>query len=217
MRSTKVTEAEPGYADGWLNVARALIQEGETDAAKPFIAEIARNGCDAGTHLLLPCADREGGRRLRCGIEVAGGGNGKVSARPRGAEPGGPASCSCSGSIKEAIDDLQKVCHGGSGRSADALHADACLPGDWRQGVSGAGSTSSSSGLRREESAQAITGKRRLASPEDNNERQAIHDHESVDLKTAEGSGSVPTASQVARQRMSKPVAIRARITGGSE
>ncbi|HEV2984817.1 MAG TPA: multiheme c-type cytochrome, partial [Vicinamibacterales bacterium] len=32
-----VTKAEPGYADGWLNVARALIQEGETDAAKPFI------------------------------------------------------------------------------------------------------------------------------------------------------------------------------------
>ncbi|HEX4566968.1 MAG TPA: multiheme c-type cytochrome, partial [Vicinamibacterales bacterium] len=35
----QVTKAEPGYADGWLNVARALIQEGETDAAKPFIAE----------------------------------------------------------------------------------------------------------------------------------------------------------------------------------
>ena len=35
----KVTEAEPGYADGWLNVARALIQEGETDAAKPYIAQ----------------------------------------------------------------------------------------------------------------------------------------------------------------------------------
>ncbi len=35
----KVTEAEPGYADGWLNVARALIQEGETEAAKPYIAE----------------------------------------------------------------------------------------------------------------------------------------------------------------------------------
>src|ERR1019366_4599426 len=33
----KVTEAEPGYADGWLNVARALIQEGETERAKPFI------------------------------------------------------------------------------------------------------------------------------------------------------------------------------------
>src|SRR5205823_11302461 len=33
----RVTEAEPGYADGWLNVARALIQEGETEAAKPYI------------------------------------------------------------------------------------------------------------------------------------------------------------------------------------
>jgi tetratricopeptide (TPR) repeat protein len=42
----KVTEAEPGYADGWVNVARALIQEGETGAAKPYIAkalEIARS------------------------------------------------------------------------------------------------------------------------------------------------------------------------------
>src|SRR4029077_19777938 len=34
---TKVTEAETNYADGWLNVARALIQEGETERAKPFI------------------------------------------------------------------------------------------------------------------------------------------------------------------------------------
>ena len=33
----QVTNADPSYADGWLNVARALIQEGETDAAKPFI------------------------------------------------------------------------------------------------------------------------------------------------------------------------------------
>ena len=33
------TEAEPAYADGWLNVARALIQEGETEAAKPFLAK----------------------------------------------------------------------------------------------------------------------------------------------------------------------------------
>jgi tetratricopeptide (TPR) repeat protein len=33
----KVTEAEPEYADGWLNVARALIQEGETEAAKPYV------------------------------------------------------------------------------------------------------------------------------------------------------------------------------------
>src|SRR4029078_4340585 len=32
-----LTEAEPEYADGWLNVGRALIQEGETEAARPFV------------------------------------------------------------------------------------------------------------------------------------------------------------------------------------
>ena len=36
--------------------------------------------------------------------------------------------------------------------------------------------------FKAEESAQAITAKRRLASPEDNNERQSIHDHESMPL-----------------------------------
>ena len=48
-----VTEAEPGYADGWLNVARALIQEGETDAAKPYHSEGARARSVRRPHLLL--------------------------------------------------------------------------------------------------------------------------------------------------------------------
>ncbi len=36
--------------------------------------------------------------------------------------------------------------------------------------------------FKAEESAQSITANRRLLSPEDNNERQQIHDHESVAL-----------------------------------
>ena len=60
----KVTEAEPGYADGWLNVARALIQEGETDAAKPFIAKALEIAPQLGTHLVLQGRDPEGGWRL---------------------------------------------------------------------------------------------------------------------------------------------------------
>ncbi len=36
--------------------------------------------------------------------------------------------------------------------------------------------------FKADESSQAITAKRRCISPEDNNERQQIHDHESVDL-----------------------------------
>ncbi len=33
----RVTQADPKYADGWLNVARALIREGQVDAARPYI------------------------------------------------------------------------------------------------------------------------------------------------------------------------------------
>lgn len=32
-----VTGIDPTYADGWVNVARAMIQEGNTDAAKPLL------------------------------------------------------------------------------------------------------------------------------------------------------------------------------------
>jgi hypothetical protein len=39
--------------------------------------------------------------------------------------------------------------------------------------------------FKAEESSQSITAIRRRQSPEDNNERQAIHDHESVDLQPA--------------------------------
>jgi tetratricopeptide (TPR) repeat protein len=32
-----VTEINPAYADGWVNIARAMIQEGDTDASKPLL------------------------------------------------------------------------------------------------------------------------------------------------------------------------------------
>src|SRR5208283_583129 len=32
-----VTKLEPQYANGWVNIARALIQEGNIDAAKPVL------------------------------------------------------------------------------------------------------------------------------------------------------------------------------------
>ena len=54
--------------------------------------------------------------------------------------------------------------------------------------------------FKAEESSQAITAKRRMLSPEDNNERQLIHDHTGVDLGTQKGKSPVvqfpiPTAS----------------------
>jgi len=61
----KVTEIEPEYADGWLNVARALIQEGETEAAKPFISEGRVHQSGTWQDLLLQGPRTEGRRRLR--------------------------------------------------------------------------------------------------------------------------------------------------------
>jgi len=62
-----------------------------------------------------------------------------------------------------------------------------------------------------EESAQAITAKRRLISPEDNNERQQIHDHDSVTLAPAGVSKTIP--ANVTRK--SAPAA--AAVSGGTE
>ncbi len=45
--------------------------------------------------------------------------------------------------------------------------------------------------FKADESAQAITGPYRQAHPEDNNERQAVHEHVSVALGAAKGKGAV--------------------------
>ena len=59
-----------------------------------------------------------------------------------------------------------------------------------------------------EESAQSITAKRRMISPEDNNERQLIHDHDSVSLEPAK------VAAPMKPSRMTRNVAVDA---GGSQ
>jgi len=60
----RVTEAEPGYADGWLNIGRALIQEGETDAARPYVERPATPARPR-TRGVFPRHDTKSGGRLR--------------------------------------------------------------------------------------------------------------------------------------------------------
>lgn len=38
----KVTQVQPGYPDGWVNVARAALREGDVDAAAEYLAEAIR-------------------------------------------------------------------------------------------------------------------------------------------------------------------------------
>lgn len=177
----KVTEAEPEYADGWLNVARALIQEGETDSAKPFIekalsinpklgrihffkalvqkADGDYDGALASLRTVSAMYPRDRvvlnqiGRILFLKRDYAGA----VAALER--------------VLEVDPEDVQAhynlvLAYKGNGQPERAARAEKLF----RR-------------FKADESAQAITAKPRLASPEVNNERQMIHDHESVALR----------------------------------
>lgn len=175
---TQVTRADPMYTDGWLNVARALIQEGETDAAKPFIAHALAVDSSLGRihffNAMIQRADGDYGSALRS-LEAASaayprdrvvlnqiarilflerrfGDAMQVLDRVRAVDP----------------EDLQMhytamLCYRALGRSEPASREESLFLR-----------------FKADEAAQAITARRRLISPEENNERQPIHEHESV-------------------------------------
>ncbi len=177
----KVTEAEPGYADGWLNVARALIQEGETDAAKPYVAKALSLDRDLGRAWFFQAAaqradgDYDGALKS---LEVV-----------RSKYPHDRVVLNQIARIlflkrqyKEALEALRGVdavdpedvqmhytamlCYRGVGDRANAQREETLF----RR-------------FKADEASQAITERRRSASPEDNNERQPIHEHESAVLR----------------------------------
>jgi len=174
----RVTEAEPGYADGWLNVARALIQEGETDAAKPFLDKALA---------IDPTLGRI--HYFQALVRKADGDYDGAIASLRTVEQKYPrdrvvlnqiarlqflkrdyhaAIASLENVARVDPEDLQMhytmmLCYRGLGDRAKAAREETLF----RR-------------FKAEESSQSITAKRRASSPEDNNERQQIHDHESA-------------------------------------
>lgn len=174
----RVTEAEPGYADGWLNVARALIQEGETDAAKPFVAKALE---------LDPKLARI--HFFRAMIQKADGDYDGALASLRTAAAQYPRDRVVQNQIgrilflkreyASALDAIRQVlavdpedvqghytamlCFRGLGQTAEAEREQVLF----RR-------------FKADESSQSITAKARMLSPEDNNERQPIHDHDSA-------------------------------------
>ena len=173
----RVAEAEPSYADGWLNVARALIQEGETETAKPYLqkaetlnGKLARvsyfralvqkadgdyDNAAASLHKVLDQYPRD---------RVVWNQLGRVLFLQRKY----PESIAA---LQQALDvdpeDLQAhytlmLAYRGSGQQEKAAREQTLFQR-----------------FKADESSQAITAKRRLQSAEDNNERQPIHEHES--------------------------------------
>jgi tetratricopeptide (TPR) repeat protein len=185
---TQVTRAEPEYADGWLNVARALIQEGETDAAKPYIAEaLALNDRLGRIHFfkaMIEKADGDYAAALQSLERV-------VSQYPRDRVALNQMArvLFLDRRYQEALAVLERVA------AVDPedlqMHYTAMLAA---RGLGDEARATREEKLflrfKADESSQAITARPRMLSAEDNNERQAIHEHESVDV----GRDSSPTS-----------------------
>ncbi len=177
----RVTEAEPTYADGWLNVARALIQEGQTDAAKPFITRALQLNANLGRiHF------------FKAMIEKADGDYDNAIASLRTVERQYPRDRVVLNQLGRllflkrdyaaAVSTLLRVLE----IDSEDVQAHYNLMLAYR----GLGDTEKAQReevlfrrFKADETSTAITAKPRLLSPEDNNERQPIHDHESIALR----------------------------------
>jgi Tfp pilus assembly protein PilF len=193
----KITQADPQNPDGWTNIGRVLVQEGDTAGARKVLEKsLAIDPRLARTNFFYARALKEDGDydgamvHLRTVLEqfprdrVVRNELGRVLfLQKRYAD-----------AVKEfeqtlSIDpeDLQAhynlmLCYNGLGDDAKANeHKTRYLR------------------FKADESAQAITGPYRQTHPEDNNERQPIHEHVSVALAPAQRK-KVP-----ARQAASRP------------
>ena len=177
----KVTEAEPEYADGWLNVARALIQEGEIEAAKPYLEKAMKLNPSLGrVYFFLAMTQK------------ADGDYDAAIASLRRVESMYPRDRVVLNQIGRVL-FLQRKYAEAVGMLLRVLSVD---PEDIQahytlmlcyRGLEKPEQAAREEKLFRrfksDESSQSITQKPRMLNPEDNNERQTIHDHESVVLK----------------------------------
>ncbi|HLY61828.1 MAG TPA: tetratricopeptide repeat protein [Terriglobia bacterium] len=194
-----VSEVDPKYADGFVNVARARIQEGNTDAAKPALMRaIELNPKLASARYFYGLALKADGKYPEAYDQFA---------------------------MASALYPRDRVVRNQMGRmlflqrkyqDALAQYAQTMLvdPEDleahYNMMLCYRGLNNDELANREEklymrfkfdESSRAITGPFALAHPEDNNEAQPIHEHESVGLNGSRKSGA---RSQKLEARMKK-------------
>jgi Flp pilus assembly protein TadD len=186
----RVTEAEPGYADGWINIARALIQEGETEAARPFLEKaLALNPNLARGHFFLAMVQKAAGdydgaiRSLQ--QTAAQYPRDRVTTNQLGRilflqRRYSEAVAALSKTLDVDPEDVQAhynlmLCYRGLGQTEKAAREEKLFLR-----------------FKADESSQALTAKPRMLNPEDNNERQPIHDHVSGPISGH--SGDLPVA-----------------------
>jgi hypothetical protein len=189
-----VTGLDPQYADGFVNVARVLVQEGDHDAAVPMLERALQIDPDlASAHYLTALALKARGRYD------------EALAHLRSAAERYPRDIAVRNQIgrvlflqrrhDEAIEEFRRALR----VDPEDLTAHYNMMLTFRALGDGDNERVHETLYTRfkdDEAAQAITGPYRRRNPEDNLERQPIHEHENrYRLLTAEkGSGSGTTA-----------------------
>jgi tetratricopeptide (TPR) repeat protein len=192
----RVTEAEPEYVDGWVNVARALIREGEIDAARPFLDKaLAIKPKLARALFFRATIEKEAGD-----YDAALASLEQVEAqfpRDRVVLDQEARVLFLERRYAEALKVLDRVCMVDPEDLQMHYTAMLCHRALGHQ-EQAAREAALFRRFKAEESAQSLTAERRLQSPEDNNERQAIHEHDSVRLPWAGAAGKPATTQRVA-------------------
>jgi tetratricopeptide (TPR) repeat protein len=191
----KVTEVDPKNPDGWVNIGRAAVQEGDMDRARTVLAKALALSPDlARAHFFYAKVLRNDGRYADAADQLR-----KVLAQyPRD---------------RVALNDLGRILFL-QRKYADAVNVlqsvMAVDPEDLQAHYNlmlcynGLGDQNQAHDhevrylrFKADEASQAITGRYRQLNPEDNNERQAIHEHVSVPLTSGRvGTGLRPVRAE---------------------
>jgi tetratricopeptide (TPR) repeat protein len=171
----KVTEAEPGYADGWVNVGRARFQEGNLTGAEEVLRRALEVDPDlAKTHFFLGAVLKQSGRYDEALVHLRRAA--ELYPRDRVVRNQIGRVLFLERRYGEAVAELRKVL----AIDPEDLQAHYNLMLSY-QGAGDREMAKRHEALYRRfkanEAAQEITGPYRRLHPEDNNERQAIHEH----------------------------------------
>jgi Flp pilus assembly protein TadD len=200
----KVTEADPNNPDGWVNIGRCAVQEGDMARARTVLEKaLSLSPNLARTNFFYARVLRSDGNyeaaATRLQMVLAQYPRDRVALNDLGRVLFLQRKYIEAVKVLESVldidpEDLQAhynlmLCHNGLGNQALAHeHQTRYLR------------------FKADESAQAITGPYRKLHPEDNNERQAIHEHVSVPLPFLIKPGSMGTRNQYTAHSSSKPM-----------
>ncbi len=205
----KVTEMEPEYVDGYVNIARARIVEGEMEAAAEVLQKaLQRNPQLAKANyfygLTLKAAGKYDEALQHLNIAASQYPRDRVVQNTIG------RILFLQRRYQEAVTTLNKVL----AIDPEDLQAHYNLMLSY-QGLGNAAEAKREEVLYRrfkaDESSQAITGDYRRLNPHDNNERQQIHEHRSIDLNQKPAPKLPPAKGEYVARKVIKPKVVAMR------